>query len=122
MPFWLYRCGNATTSGKVIHNAALAAPLAHNRGMDENGKVDVGALGRFLTLADTAEILNISASQAYALVRSGELPAIKVGAGGHWRVERTVLESYIEAMYEVSRRASLWNQSDYSNVTEFTRG
>lgn len=35
------------------------------------------SLGRFLTLADTADVLNISASQAYALVRSGELPAIK---------------------------------------------
>src|SRR5689334_17880453 len=37
-----------------------------------------GALGRFLTLADVAEILNVSAGQAYGLVRSGELPAIKV--------------------------------------------
>ena len=44
------------------------------------------SLGRFLTLADTADVLNISASQAYALVRSGELPAIKVGGHGHWRV------------------------------------
>lgn len=102
-------------------------PLPHNRGMDENvtegaDAVGVGALGRFLTLADTAEILNISAGQAYALVRSGELPAIKIGAGGHWRVERMVLETYIEAMYEESRRMSLWNQSDFGNVTEFSRG
>ncbi|HEY9472463.1 MAG TPA: helix-turn-helix domain-containing protein, partial [Mycobacteriales bacterium] len=35
------------------------------------------AADRFLTLSDVAEILNISASQTYALVRSGELPAIK---------------------------------------------
>lgn len=90
--------------------------------MNDSGTVDVAALGRFLTLADTAEILNVSAGQAYALVRSGELPAIKIGAGGHWRVERTVLESYIEAMYEQSRRMSLWNQSDFANVTEFSRG
>ena len=90
--------------------------------MNQSGTDDVGALGRFLTLADTAEILNVSASQAYALVRSGELPAIKIGAGGHWRVERTVLETYIEAMYEESRRMSLWNQSDFANVTEFSRG
>ena len=63
-----------------------------------------GTLARFLTLADTAEVLNVSASQAYALVRSGELPAIKVGGRGQWRVERSVLESYIEAKYEESRR------------------
>lgn len=74
-------------------------------------------LGRFLTLADTAELLNISTRQASALVRSGELPAIRVGAGGHWRIERSVLESYIDAMYEETRRASLWNQSDYGNLT-----
>jgi excisionase family DNA binding protein len=75
-------------------------------------------LGRFLTIADTAEILNVSASQAYAIVRSGELPAIKVGGSGHWRVERTVLESYIEAKYEESRRLSLWNQSNYADLPE----
>ena len=34
---------------------------------------------RFLQLADVAEVLNISAAQAYALVRSGDLPAIKIG-------------------------------------------
>lgn len=77
-------------------------------------------LARFLTLADTAELLNITARQAYALVRSGELPAIKVGSSGQWRIERTVLESYIDAMYEETRRMSLWNQSDLASVTEVT--
>jgi excisionase family DNA binding protein len=59
---------------------------------------------RFLTLADVAEVLNISASQTYALVRSGALPAIKIGGRGQWRVEREQLESYIERMYEQTRR------------------
>ena len=54
---------------------------------------------RFLTLADVAEVLNVSAAQAYALVRSGELPAIKVGGRGQWRIESTVLEEYIARMY-----------------------
>lgn len=75
-------------------------------------------LGRFLTLADTAEVLNISAGQAYALVRSGELPAIKVGGSGRWRVERSVLESYIEAKYEEARRLSRWHQSDLADIPE----
>lgn len=79
-----------------------------------------GALGRFLTLADTAELLNISASRAYALVRSGELPAIKIGGSGHWRVERTIIESYIEAKYEEARRMSLWNQSEYASLAEYS--
>lgn len=54
---------------------------------------------RFLTLADVAEILNISASQTYALVRSGELAGIKIGGRGQWRVERDRLEQYIEQAY-----------------------
>jgi excisionase family DNA binding protein len=76
------------------------------------------SLGRFLTLAETAEVLNVSASQAYALVRSGELPAIKVGAAGHWRVERVELEAYIDAKYEESRRRAHWNQSEYEILPE----
>jgi excisionase family DNA binding protein len=54
---------------------------------------------RFLTLADVAETLNVSAAQTYALVRSGDLPAIKVGGRGQWRVEASELESYIARMY-----------------------
>jgi excisionase family DNA binding protein len=62
------------------------------------------AEARFLTLADVAEILNISASQTYALVRSGELEAIKIGGRGQWRVERTKLENYITRMYDQTRQ------------------
>ncbi len=58
---------------------------------------------RFLTLSDVAETLNISASQTYALVRSGDLPAIKVGGRGQWRVEAQALEDYIENMYAQTR-------------------
>jgi excisionase family DNA binding protein len=54
---------------------------------------------RFLQLSDVADVLNISASQTYALVRSGELPAIKIGGRGQWRVERTALEDYITRCY-----------------------
>jgi excisionase family DNA binding protein len=58
---------------------------------------------RFLTLSDVADVLNISASQTYALVRSGELPAIKIGGRGQWRVERDQLESYIQRMYHQTK-------------------
>ncbi|MYM19630.1 helix-turn-helix domain-containing protein [Brevibacterium sp. 5221] len=54
---------------------------------------------RFLPLTDVAEILNVSAAQARALVRSGELRAIKVGGRGQWRVEKSELEDYIQRMY-----------------------
>ena len=58
---------------------------------------------RFLQLSDVAEVLNISGSQTYALVRSGELPAIKVGGRGQWRVESSVLEEYIQRCYSETR-------------------
>jgi excisionase family DNA binding protein len=59
---------------------------------------------RFLTLADIAETLAISDSQALALVRSGDLRAIKIGGRGQWRVEITELEAYIERQYESTQR------------------
>ncbi|MCC3276834.1 MULTISPECIES: helix-turn-helix domain-containing protein [unclassified Arthrobacter] len=60
---------------------------------------------RFLTLADVAEVLNISSSQTYALVRSGELPAIQIGGRGQWRVEAQQLEEYISRAYRKSAAA-----------------
>jgi excisionase family DNA binding protein len=62
------------------------------------------ASDRFLTLADVADVLNITASQTYALVRNGELEAIKVGGRGQWRVEREKLEGYIARMYDQTRQ------------------
>jgi excisionase family DNA binding protein len=59
---------------------------------------------RFLTLADVAEVLSTSSAQVYALVRRGELPAIKIGGRGQWRVEASQLEGYIERMYDEARR------------------
>jgi len=63
--------------------------VRQNRGMPK----------RFISLTELAEILDISAAQAYALVRSGDLPAIKIGGRGQWRVETSVLEDYIQRMY-----------------------
>ncbi|SCL35274.1 DNA binding domain-containing protein, excisionase family [Micromonospora pallida] len=54
---------------------------------------------RFLQLSDVAAELNVSDSQIYHMVRSGELPAIKIGGRGQWRVERARLEEYIERKY-----------------------
>lgn len=59
---------------------------------------------RFLTLADVAEVLNTSSAQVYALVRRGDLPAIKIGGRGQWRVESDKLEEYIARMYDQARQ------------------
>ena len=58
---------------------------------------------RFLTLADVAEQLNTSSAQVYALVRRGDLPAIKIGGRGQWRVEAVQLEEFIQRMYAETR-------------------
>lgn len=56
---------------------------------------------RFASVADVAETLNISSRQAYGLVTSGELPAIKVGKS--WRIELTELENFIQRQYADTR-------------------
>ena len=58
---------------------------------------------RFLTLDDVAEILAVSWSQAYALVRRKELIAIQIGGRGQWRVEVDELERFIQRKYAEAR-------------------
>lgn len=64
----------------------------------------MAATTRFLTLADVAEVLNTSSAQVYALVRRGDLPAIKIGGRGQWRVEAEQLEQFIDRMYVETRQ------------------
>jgi excisionase family DNA binding protein len=59
---------------------------------------------RFLSLDDVATELGISRSQAYALVRNGDVPAVKIGGRGQWRVERVRLEQWIEAAHDETAR------------------
>lgn len=77
-------------------------------------------IGRFLTVADAAELLAVDVATVDELIRSGELPAIRVGSSGPWRVERTQLEVWIEEQYEQTRRHALWNQGEFANVTELS--
>ena len=59
---------------------------------------------RFVPLEYVQQTLSISRSQAYALVRSGELRAIQVGGRGQWRVELSELDAYIERAYARAAR------------------
>lgn len=60
---------------------------------------------RFLLLSDVAEILNTSVAQVTALVKRGELRAIRIGGRGQYRVENAELENYIQRMYDEAERA-----------------
>ncbi|GAB3615989.1 hypothetical protein GCM10027416_05460 [Okibacterium endophyticum] len=84
--------------------------------------VSPDSVGRFLTVADAADILNISAAEVLELVRTAELPAIRLGSPRRWRIERTVLEEYIDGKYEEARRMSLWEQSDLAGIPELAAG
>jgi excisionase family DNA binding protein len=59
---------------------------------------------RFLTPKQVAEELSVSDSQLYALIRSGDLPAVKIGGRGQWRIERSKLEEWIERRYVETAR------------------
>ena len=56
-------------------------------------------LPKFVPLEYVMEELSITRSQAYALVRTGDLRAIQVGGRGQWRVDLVELEAYIERAY-----------------------
>jgi excisionase family DNA binding protein len=58
---------------------------------------------RFLTMQEVADELAVSQNQIYHMVRSGELPAIKIGGRGQWRIERSKLEEYISQKYLETR-------------------
>lgn len=77
---------------------------------------------RFLSLADVADVLNLSIHEVTALVRSRELPGIRMGSTGPWRVEDSVLESFIATRYEEARREAKWNEAEFANVTEVAFG
>lgn len=53
--------------------------------------------------AEVAEVLNVTVSQVYTLMRDGELPAVKIGRKGVWRVSRETLEAYLAKLEAQAR-------------------
>lgn len=58
---------------------------------------------RFMTPEEVAEVLRISISQVYTLMRSGQLAAVKIGKRGIWRVSINALEEYVSALERAAR-------------------
>lgn len=72
-------------------------------------------LPKFVPLEHVMDELSISRSQAYALVRGGDLKAIQVGGRGQWRISLDELEVYIERAYaETDRERGLPSTSPAS--------
>lgn len=59
---------------------------------------------RFMTSQEVARYLNYGIRSVYKLIHSGELPAIKIG--GHYRIEKKDLDSWIEMTKWRRQRAS----------------
>lgn len=57
-----------------------------------------------LTLDEVADELAVSRSQVYALVRRRDLPALKIGGRGAWRVERTALDLWLQKVRDDTAR------------------
>lgn len=80
-------------------------PRPHDNQSDGDTSTD-GALPRFLTLEEVAELLRVEVETVLELVEAYDLPAFLVGDAGPWRVERDVLERYIDDRYEAQRRVA----------------
>jgi len=72
-------------------------------------------MARFLTLDEIAEDLASSRAQVYALVRSGDLPALKIGGRGQWRVDRTAFEDWVT---RTAASTAAWVQRNPLNAGE----
>jgi excisionase family DNA binding protein len=53
--------------------------------------------------ADVARVLNVTVTQVYTLMRSGDLPALKIGKKGVWRVSRETLDEYLAQLEAEAR-------------------
>jgi len=53
--------------------------------------------------SEVAAVLNVTVSQVYTLMRGGELPALKIGRKGVWRVSREALEAYLAERTEEAK-------------------
>lgn len=56
--------------------------------------------------ADVARVLNVTVTQVYTLMRSGELPALKIGRKGVWRISRETLDGYLADLEAEARNRS----------------
>lgn len=52
---------------------------------------------RFLTVAEVAELLRVSTMTVYRLIKSGELPAARIGKS--YRVREDDIDAYLEAQF-----------------------
>ena len=60
-------------------------------------EISRGAASNFATVAEVARRLRVSNMTVYRLVRSGDLPAVRVGRG--YRIRETDVMEYLQKRY-----------------------
>ncbi|MBX7161683.1 MAG: helix-turn-helix domain-containing protein [Acidimicrobiia bacterium] len=58
--------------------------------------MEASELKKLLTPNEVAELLNVSVAQVYTLLRGNELPGLKIGKRGVWRVDPDQLAAYVQ--------------------------
>lgn len=79
--------------------------------------VDQFGVQRFVTVPEAAELLRVDVADVHALIRSGELAAMRVGIRGPWRLEADVLEEFIAQQYELARREAAFRSGAFANIS-----
>lgn len=74
--------------------------------------------GRFVSIADAADLLGLSVAETLGIARSGELSAIRAGRGAQWRVAVEEIDAYVAGKVEEGRRMSLFDQSDFASIVD----
>jgi excisionase family DNA binding protein len=76
----------------------------------------------FVSVATAAEILAVSVSHIYALIRSGELPALRIGRRGPWRISMVSLAAFVSDSYETEFTADKWSEAQWAGVIDIADG
>jgi excisionase family DNA binding protein len=81
-------CFKALNVADVLHGAQAI----HQRSVVEESRAFV--TGRLFTVAEVAEVMRVSNMTVYRLIKSGELPALRVGKG--YRIFEADLQRFLE--------------------------
>jgi len=76
----------------------------------------------FVSVATAAEIRAVSVSHTYALIRSGELPALRVGRGGPWRISTGALAAFVSQRFEAECLSAQWREAQWAGVIDIADG
>lgn len=83
---------------------------------------DTNAPERYVSLAQIAELLDITVDEVLQLVHEARLRGVRVGSPAQWRVAEASVSDYLNDQLEESRRSALWHQSVNASFPELWGG